>query len=224
MSAPGTGGGVEDLLVQIARRVQGKYYGKHRGFVVDNQDPRHLARLRVRVPTVLGTTELDWALPCLPYGGMADQGFFSVPAVGAQVWVEFEEGELSAPIWTGTFWQKGDDVPAEAALDEPTTRLFKTPSGHRLQFDDAEGEEKVVLHHATGAELSIDENGTVVLTDAAGATLTLDADAEEVTVADAGGNTISMTSSGVTVEDANGNRIEMASSGIKVTASMIELG
>jgi phage baseplate assembly protein gpV len=215
---------VEDLLVQLAQRVQNKYFGKYRGFVVDNQDPRHLARLRLRVPSVLGATELDWALPCLPFGGLADQGLFTVPEVGAQVWVEFEEGELSAPIWTGTFWQTADDVPEEAALDEPTTRLLKTPSGHRLQFDDAEGEERVVLHHTSGAELSIDENGTVVLTDAAGATLTLDADAEEVVVADAGGNTLSMTSSGVTLEDANGNKIEMASSGIKITGDTIEIG
>lgn len=215
---------MEELLVQIAKRVQSKYYGKYRGFVVDNQDPSHLARLRLQVPSVLGATELDWALPCLPFGGLAAQGTFSVPEVGAQVWVEFEEGELSQPIWTGTFWQKGDDVPEEAALDEPTTRLLRTPSGHLLQFDDKEDEEKILLHHTSGAEVSIDEKGTVVVTDAAGAAITLDADAEEVLVADSNGNSLNMTSSGITVEDANGNKIEMASSSIKIDGSKIEIG
>lgn len=215
---------MEELLVQIAKRVQGKYYGKYRGFVVDNEDPNKMGRIRLRVPSVLGTAELDWALPCLPFGGLADQGWFSVPEVDAQVWVEFEEGELSQPIWTGTFWQKGDDVPEEAALEEPTTRLFKTPSGHLLQFDDKADEEKITLRHTGGAEVTIDKNGTVALTDAHGATITLDADAEEVVIDDANGNTVSMTSSGVTVEDGNGNKLEMASGGMKLTGDKIEIG
>src|SRR3712207_7870316 len=39
---------------------------------------------------VMGERESGWALPCAPFGG--DQvGFFAVPAVGAGVWVEFED-------------------------------------------------------------------------------------------------------------------------------------
>jgi len=216
--------GLEELVIQLAQRIQGKYYGKYRGFVVDNADPDHIGRLKLRVPSVLGTTELDWARPCLAFGGLADQGLFMVPEKEAQVWVEFEEGELSEPIWTGTFWQKADESPKEAQLDPPTTRVFKTPTGHLLQFDDEKDKEKIVLHHMKSAELSIDEKGTVVWTDAAGSTVTMDADAGEVVIAEANGNTVSMTSSGTTIEDANGNKIEMTSSGIKISASQIEIG
>src|SRR5439155_25743748 len=53
--------GLEELVIQLAQRIQGKYYGKYRGFVVDNADPDHIGRLKLRVPSVLGTTELDWA-------------------------------------------------------------------------------------------------------------------------------------------------------------------
>ena len=224
MTWNGASDGLEELVIQLAQRIQGKYYGKYRGFVVDNADPDHVARLKLRVPSVLGTTELDWARPCLPFGGLKDQGLFMIPEKEAQVWVEFEEGELSEPIWTGTFWQQADDSPAEAQLDPPTTRVFKTPTGHLLQFDDEKDKEKIILHHMKGAELSIDEKGTVVWTDAAGSTITMDADAGEVVVAEANGNTISMTSSGTTIEDANGNKIEMTSSSIKITASKIEIG
>jgi hypothetical protein len=211
--------GTEDLLVQLTRRVQGKYYGKYRGTVIDNLDPKKMGRVRLVVASLLGTTELDWALPCLPFGGLADQGWFSVPEIKAQVWVEFEEGELSQPIWTGTFWRKGDDVPKAAALEEPTTRLMKTPAGHIFQFDDKEGEEKILLQHVAGAEVTIDENGTVAVTDAVGSHVTLDADAEEVVVEDVNGNSLSMTASGITIEDSNGNKIEMASSGVTVEDS-----
>jgi phage baseplate assembly protein gpV len=212
---------MEQLVAQLAQQIRDKYYGKYRGFVDDNADPKKMARLKLLIPSVLGTTATDWALPCLPFGGLADQGLFSVPEVGAQVWVEFEEGDLRQPIWTGTFWQKEDDVPEEAALDEPTTRLLKTPSGHRLQFDDESGEEKITLYHMSEAEMSIDENGTVALTDAGGATVTMDADAGEIVIEDANGNTLTMTSSGTTVEDANGNKIEMAASGITVKGQQV---
>ncbi len=212
---------MEDLLTQVIRQVQGKYYGKYRGFVADNADPEKRARLKLRVPSILGTAETGWALPCLPYGGLPDQGLFLAPDIGAQLWVEFEEGELSHPIWTGTFWQQSADTPAEAAKDPPTTRLLKTASGHVLQFDDADGAEAFRLHHPKDAELTIDKNGTVALTDAKGARLVLDADAGEVVVEDANGNKLTMKGSGTTVEDSNGNVVEMAAAGVTVKGQKI---
>ena len=184
---------MEETLIRLAREIDEKYYGKYRGFVTKdgNKDPQKRGRLKLRVPSVLGDEETDWALPCLPFGGLADQGFFAVPEVDAQVWVEFEEGDIHRPIWTGTFWQPETEVPAEASLEQPTTRLFKTPGGHRLQFDDAEDEEQVILHHKQDAELLIDKNGTVTLKDAKENTVTLDADAGEIVIADANGNTFS---------------------------------
>lgn len=209
---------MDELLQQVARQVQGKYYGKYRGFVVDNNDPEQLGRVTVRVPSVLGDAVTGWALPCLPFGGLAEQGLFLPPEVGAQVWVEFEEGELSHPIWTGAFWQAGD-VPTEAALSPPTTRLLKTPSGHRLQFDDQSGQEKFLLHHPAGSEISIDSQGSILLTDANGATLSMDVSATKVEIADSSGNKLTMSASGTTVEDMSGNKIEMTASGVKVQAS-----
>jgi len=214
---------MEELLTQVAEEVRRKYYGKYRGFVADNADPEQRARLRLRVPSVLGEAITGWALPCLPFGGLADQGLFLVPEVDSQVWVEFEEGELSQPIWTGTFWQQSGDPPAEAALEEPTTRLLKTPSGHLLQFDDKAGEERFLLYHPQGAQLEIDAQGSVVLTDARGANVTLDAEASELVVEDANGNRLTMTSAGTTVEDANRNKIEMAAGGVTVKSRKIVL-
>lgn len=212
---------MEELLTRVVERVEAKYYGKYRGFVSDNADPEKRARLRVRVPSVLGEAETGWALPCLPYGGLADQGLFLVPEIGAQIWVEFEEGELSHPIWTGTFWQQSADTPTEAAKDEPTTRLLKTTSGHVLQFDDEDGEEAFRLYHPTAAEMTIDKNGTVAITDAKGAKVTLDADANELVIEDANGNKLTMNGSGTKVEDSNGNVIEMAAAGITVKGQKI---
>jgi phage baseplate assembly protein gpV len=212
---------MEELLTQIAEEVQRKVYGKYRGFVADNADPEKRARLRLIIPSVLAAEVTGWALPCLPFGGLADQGWFAVPEADAQVWVEFEEGDVSRPIWTGTFWQKSGDPPAEAALDLPTTRLLKTPGGHLVELDDKEGEERFFLSHPKGAEIEIDKDGTVAVTDAKGAKLTLDANAGKVIVEDANGNTLTMSSSGTTVEDANGNKVEMAAAGVTVSGQKV---
>ena len=214
---------MEQLIVRLAEESRTRYYGKYRGFVTDNEDPEHRGRLRVRVPSVLSDEDSYWALPCVPYGGVADQGQFMMPEVDAQVWVEFEAGDLSQPIWTGTFWQSEGDAPVELDNAEPVKRAVKTPSGHVLEFDDTDGEEQLRLEHKTGASLAIDENGTVALTDANGATLVLDADANEAVLRDANGNTLTMTSAGTTVQDSNGNQVEMAAAGITLQGQQIVL-
>jgi len=214
---------MEQLVQQLAQQAQQRYYGKYRGFVTDNRDPEKRGRLKVMVPSVLGDQDTGWALPCLPFGGLANQGLFMVPEVDAQVWVEFEEGNVDHPIWVGVFWQRSGDIPEEAALDEPTTRVLRTPSGHVLQFDDLAGKEKFRLAHPAGAEMTIDPTGSVELEDAAGATITMDAQANTVIIKDSNGNKVTMDSIGTIVEDSSGNKIEMTASGIVVKAMQIEI-
>lgn len=99
------------------------YFGKYRGKVVNNIDPLMLGRLIVLVPAV-SELPLSWAMPCAPYAG-PNVGFFALPPIAANVWVEFEQGDPAYPIWTGCFWSDGQ-VPARPAL--PTTKVLKTES------------------------------------------------------------------------------------------------
>ena len=208
---------MDDPIKQTVTQSQERYFGKYRGLVVDNQDPETRARVTLRVPSVLGAEVVThWAEPCLPFGGLADQGLFLVPEVGAQVWVEFEEGNVNKPIWTGTLWQQSDDAPSEAAERSPNMRELKTPSGHILSFDDTEGEEAFRLYHPADAELTIDAAGSVQLTDAAGAELNMDAAGSSIEIKDANGNSITLESSGVTVTDAAGNKIVLEGGGIEL--------
>lgn len=210
-------------LERLTRHIEEKRYGKYRGIVIDNKDPEKRGRLKLRVPTVLDKQVTNWALPCMPYGGANQQGMFMIPEVDALVWVEFEEGDINCPIWVGTFWQHEGETPEDATREEPTTRLLQTRSGHILQFDDADGEERIRLQHSTEANMVIDPDGTISLTDASGATLLMDAENNEIVIEDANGNTMTMNSAGTKVEDANGNVIEMAAAGITAEASKIVL-
>lgn len=209
----------DDLQRQLAQNLgQRRAFGKYRGFVTDNADPDKLGRVKLRVPALLGDQETGWALPCLPCGGLANQGFFCVPGVGAQIWVEFEGGNLDFPIWTGSFWQQPGDAPTEVQ-DPPTTQVLRSAKGHVFLIEDKDDAEEVKLLHMSGAALDMDKDGNLALTDQAGAKLTLDAKNGQVLLEDANGNSLTMSSQGATVQDANGNKIEMTAAGVKVSAS-----
>jgi hypothetical protein len=111
-----------------------QFFGKYRGKVANNIDPMQLGRVQVSVPAVLGDGSLSWAMPCAPYGGPG-VGFFTVPPVGANIWVEFEGGDSDYPIWSGCFWGVGE-VPAQPAL--PQMKVWKT-DGITLTLSDIPG-------------------------------------------------------------------------------------
>jgi len=92
------------------------FYGKYRGQVTDNKDPLMLGRLRARVPAIFGDEESAWALPSVPYAGKG-VGFFFIPPIGANVWIEFEAGNIDYPIWSGCFWGVGETPKTPAASD-----------------------------------------------------------------------------------------------------------
>jgi hypothetical protein len=110
-----------------------QYYGKYRGKVANNIDPKQLGRIQVTCPEVFGDGQLSWALPCTPYAGPG-VGFFAVPPQDADVWVEFEGGDPDYPVWAGCFWSDGQ-VPGDALA---TTKMLKT-DGLTLTIDDLSG-------------------------------------------------------------------------------------
>lgn len=104
------------------------FFGKYRGKVVVNKDPLHLGRIQVEVPAIFGTGKASWAMPCSPYAGQ-DFGWFAIPTVASNVWVEFEGGDPDYPIWTGCFWG-ADQLPTDAKVEEPDkVQVLRTPYG-----------------------------------------------------------------------------------------------
>jgi hypothetical protein len=113
-----------------------RVFGKYGGTVVDTLDPSSQGRITALVPEVLGEIPTGWAKPCAPMAGI-NAGFFSIPAPGSGVWIEFEAGDVSRPIWTGGFWGIG-----EAPMKPPgnqatwTTKTWRSDTGLTTSFDD----------------------------------------------------------------------------------------
>ena len=219
---------LEQVVAGLIEKVERRYYGKYRGLVVDNADPELLGRLKLRVPSVLGANVVTgWALPCLPYGGDANQGWLSIPEVGAGVWVEFEEGDLEFPVWVGTFWSKpggdsempkpntADGSEESAVQDPPTRKIIKTLRGHTIQFEDKSDDDALVLivEGVHGHVIVLDKGGIKITDGVNQHEVTLDGSG--ITIADGknSDNKIVMDSSGVLVQDKNGNKITMSATG-----------
>jgi len=127
---------VERLVVEIAEQTRQRFYGKYRGIVSDNEDPKNMGRIKAEVEEVLGDEVSPWALPCTPYAGEGS-GQYTVPSVGTGVWIEFEAGDPARPIWTGCWW-KQDQIPVNQSNTGKTAdmKIIRTENGLMLSMDD----------------------------------------------------------------------------------------
>jgi uncharacterized protein involved in type VI secretion and phage assembly len=141
------GGAANDVYEHLDEH----FYGKYRGRVTDNEDKTGRGRLKVKVPAVMGDEEV-WALPCAPYAGDG-VGFFALPANGTNIWVEFEAGDPSFPIWVGCFW--GDkQIPDEDA--SPKIKFLRTGKV-TLRIDDDQGELLIEVKDGSSLKLTASE-------------------------------------------------------------------
>jgi uncharacterized protein involved in type VI secretion and phage assembly len=160
---------MDDRDGRILDRLLQKHWGKYRGIVIDRDDPERLGRLKVRVPSLLGDAVTGWAFPVSPYAG-ADVGFFFIPQVDDLVWVEFAEGELEHPLWTGCGWAKpggNAEIPKEAQQSYPDLHVLKTKSGSVIVLNDAAGQEQIIVRAREGCEITIDPNAGLITVKAA---------------------------------------------------------
>jgi uncharacterized protein involved in type VI secretion and phage assembly len=145
------------------------YYGKYRGKVTANVDPERRGRVQVSCPAVLVDVERAWALPSSPYAG-SGVGLFTVPPVGANVWVEFEGGDIDHPIVAGCFWGAGE---APTTAGRGSTKVLKTDR-FSLTIDDTSGGMTLQVDGPTGP-LTITFGGSGIELKNGNATVTLDA-------------------------------------------------
>ncbi|MFI2367903.1 phage baseplate assembly protein V [Streptomyces sp. NPDC002867] len=140
-----------------------RFLGKFRGRVVSNDDPLKIGRVTVNVPDVLGGETSTWALPCLPFTGRGS-GQYVVPAEGAGVWVEFEQGDPSYPIWTGCWYGERGELPPDALTGGPAHQnvVIQTSDKHKFVMGDVPGGNGIRLQAATGAYIQVDEKGVTI--------------------------------------------------------------
>ena len=151
-----------------------RYYGKYRGTVLNTVDPMQMGRIQAIVPDVTAVLPGSWALPCLPGSGL-NTGMFTVPPIGAGVWIEFEQGKADHPIWTGGFWGTPAEVPVLAHLVPPAVPgiTLQTTLKNGIVISDVPGPTGgIQIQTTTGAMISVTDVG-IIISNGKGATITL---------------------------------------------------
>lgn len=206
---------------------------RHIAEVVATDDPDKRGRIRIKCAGILGDEESDlpmWIEPLMTWG------FFLVPDIGEIVEVVIDScgeqdesyGQTSienpGPKWRGMrYYQKEDGDDGKRAVPSDFTsknygkrRGFKTPAGHVLIFDDTSGDEAVTLSCTSGPALlrkqafvSMDSKGSIVLSNATGTTIYMNAGDGQFAIMDQFGNTYASDSAGVKIVSKQGYFLEM---------------
>ena len=145
---------MQRAIVQLTQHQQRRYYGKYRGIVTDNNDPYQQGRIRAKVPELFADAETGWAMACVPFAPQS-AGMLFLPETETNVWIEFEGGDPSRPIWTGCWWPQ-NQAPSIAS---PSVKILQTASGHKITLDDTSGSETVKIEDKNGSSITMDQSG-----------------------------------------------------------------
>jgi uncharacterized protein involved in type VI secretion and phage assembly len=151
-----------------------RVYGAVIGLVIDVIDPVGTGRVRITLPWY-STGYAEWARVAQPYAG---DGFGStwIPEVEGEVLVVFAHGDMRFPYVLGALYSPVDEPPASRTASSDI-KMFRTPAGSELSFDETQG--IIDLKTPGGASIRLEESaGAITLT----ATQKIELKAPEITL------------------------------------------
>ena len=204
----------------------GQMSGLVEAIVIDNVDPERLGRIKVKYPMLPEMPESYWARVVTPMAGR-ERGWVSIPEVDDEVLVSFVRGDIQNAVVVGSLYN-GKDTPPYANEDgDNNLRVFQSRSGHRLTFDDTQGEERVelILHNeeikviwdSTEKVLSVYSGKDIIIE----AKETFSLKCTDFVV-DAS-NSVNITSGADTTMEAGANLAQEAGGNLTLEASLIKL-
>jgi hypothetical protein len=140
----------EKQIVSLSETIYSKFYGKYRGIVTKVGTGREdLGVITVKVPDVLHGFEIPLTQPAFHFAGK-DWGFAAFPKKNDGVWIEFEGGNPSKPIWTGGYWLTKEETPSSVDWD---AICLVSRIGHKIIMDDKN--KKLSIVHSNGPEINL---------------------------------------------------------------------
>ena len=142
----------------------------YRGVVENNDDPKQLGRVQVRVFGIhdSGSNVSPSALPWAEVSGGTDFGLYqgvgvtSILRKGTLVWLFFHNEDYNYPIIFAVIKGKGDinDVAKGSYADIAT---IKTASGNIIEIGDGAGAEKIEIKHMSGTKIVLEPDGSILI-------------------------------------------------------------
>jgi phage protein D/phage baseplate assembly protein gpV len=191
-----------------------KKHSVMQGIVTDNNDPSGLARVKVRLPTLLpGSNQSNWARLVTPMAGDG-RGFEFIPEIGDEVLVAFEHDDSNYPYVLGALWNGKDKPPSSndeliSGTGMVNQRIIRSSSGHTIILDDTEDAGKVsIVDQTESNSICIDsqDNSLEINT------------GSKVEIRTQDGNTVVLDNSGIMIESFS--NLTIKAQNIKIQADM----
>jgi len=131
----------------VSREADQRYYGVVVALISDNADPDKRGRVKLTFPWFSDSMTTEWCRVAQPYAG-GGYGFYWMPEVGDEVVVAFMHGDMRTPIVIGGLYN-GKDLPP-FARNGSDPKYLQTKAGHRILFEDEDGQQKIEIIDATG--------------------------------------------------------------------------
>ena len=120
----------------------GRHYSVYRAVVVDIDDDLHMDRIKVFIPEL---NVMEWALPKGQHGSHnCGVRLFPIPGFNEVVYVTFEDGNPSQPLWEYHSW--APDQQPDEFLDPDTCGII-TPGGTKVLINDKFGDVSISTTH-----------------------------------------------------------------------------
>lgn len=142
----------QDIMIYGLERL-GRYYSIYRAFVIDNNDPLKLGRLKLKIPDIYGQQVYEYWVPARNVFSGNKFGVKLIPPKNELVWVEFELGDAKRPVWSHGYWGK-DDLPDNPDLSNIDNYWFLSPKGHLIEVDDSRDLIRVTSNKGRVIEIS----------------------------------------------------------------------
>jgi len=134
-----------------------------KGIVVENNDPKKLGRVKVRITGLLEETNKDklpWILPKNPagFGGKPDGSGLVAPDINAELMVEFPYKSIYFAFYTG-YWQSSTTHQGLFTEDYPSSYGFRDTQSTFVKVNRAKGYTQI--RHFSGTQLDNDRDGNL---------------------------------------------------------------
>lgn len=158
------------LNLTTTERTPKRMAGTHIGIVVNNNDPKKLGAVQIRIPGLIDgpNAQLPWATPIMPVGlgGSSNAQQMSVPNVGARLTVKvIDPYTLQYSGWMPS----SATTNANMNQDYPNTYGAVDEQGTGWRINKAQ--QFIEITHSSGTKVVLNKEGDVVMTAARDITL-----------------------------------------------------